>query len=158
MDGMKNYFISTFDVIESDANSTINSIISKVNEAISAINRLKSAMSSVGGSGISVGLGVRGFASGGFPQMGELFVANEAGPEFVGSIGSRTAVANNDQIVQGIAAGVAAAMMSQNALLSEQNQLLLEILNKDTSIQLDGRELISGLDARRARNGFSFSG
>lgn len=157
MDGMENYFISTFDAIESDAASTMDSIISKVNSAISAINELKAAMASVGG-GVSVGLNVRGFASGGFPEMGELFVANEAGPEFVGSIGSRTAVANNDQIVQGIASGVAAAMMSQNALLSEQNQLLLEILNKDTSIQLDGRELISGLDARRVRNGFSFSG
>ena len=158
LDGMKNYFISTFDAIESDANSAIDAIISKVNDAISAINRLKSAMSSVGGSGISVGIGVRGFASGGFPEMGELFVANEAGPELVGSIGGRTAVANNDQIVDGIAAGVATAMMAQNELLAQQNQLLLEILNKDTSISLDGREMISALDARRARNGYSFSG
>ena len=53
--------------------------------------------------------------------------------------------------------GVAAAMVTQNELLSEQNQLLLEILNKDTSIQLDGRELVAGIDQRRARNGFSFS-
>lgn len=156
MDGMKSYFISTFDAIELDANSAIDAIISKVNDAISAINRLKSAMSSVGGSGISVGIGVRGFASGGFPEMGELFVANEAGPEFIGSIGGRTAVANNDQIVDGIATGVATAMMAQNELLAQQNQLLLEILNKDTSISLDGRELIAGIDARRARNGYSF--
>lgn len=158
LDGMKNYFVSTFDAIERDANSTIDSIISKVNSAISAINDLKAAMSSIGGSGLSVGVGVRGFASGGFPEMGELFVANEAGPEFVGSIGSRTAVANNDQIVQGIAAGVAAAMMSQNELLAQQNQLLLEILNKDTSINLDGRELNAGLEARRIRSGYNFSG
>ena len=89
--------------------------------------------------------------------MGELFVARESGPEFVGSVGGRTAVANNDQIVEGIASGVAAAMVTQNELLSEQNQLLLEILNKDTSIQLDGRELVAGIDQRRARNGFSFS-
>ena len=89
--------------------------------------------------------------------MGELFVAREAGPEFVGSIGSRSAVANNDQIVEGIASGVAAAMVTQNELLSEQNQLLLEILNKDTSIQLDGRELVAGIDQRRARNGYSFA-
>lgn len=155
MDGMENYFISTFDAIESDAASTMDSIISKVNSAISAINDLKAAMASVGG-GVSVGLNVRGFASGGFPEMGELFVANEAGPELVGSIGGRTAVANNDQIVDGIATGVATAMMAQNELLAQQNQLLLEILNKDTSISLDGRELIAGIDARRARNGYSF--
>lgn len=159
LNSMKNAFISTFDAIESDANSTIDSIISKINEAISAVNRLKSAMSSVGGGGgLSVGLGIRGFASGGFPQMGELFVANEAGPEFVGNIGGRTAVANNDQIVEGISAGVAAAMMAQNELLTQQIQILLELLNKDTSISLDGRELVAGLDARRARNGIDFSG
>ena len=158
MDGMKNYFISTFDAIEADANSAINAIIARVNDAISAINRLKAAMASIGGGGVSVGIGVRGFASGGFPEMGELFVANEAGPELVGSIGGRTAVANNDQIVEGIASGVAAAMVAQNELLAQQNQLLLEILNKDTSIILDGRELNAGLDARRIRNGYNFNG
>lgn len=47
-----------------------------------------------------------GYASGGFPSMGEMFVAREAGPEMVGRIGSRTAVANNDQIAEGIAAAV----------------------------------------------------
>lgn len=160
LDVMQNDFISTFDAIEADADSAINSIISKVNNAISAINRLKAAMASVGGSGgISVGLNIQGYASGGFPEMGELFLANETGsPEFIGSIGGRTAVANNDQIVQGIASGVAAAMMTQNELLTQQNQLLLEILNKDTSINLDGRELVAGIDERRVRNGFSFSG
>ena len=45
-------------------------------------------------------------ASGGFPSMGEMFIAREAGPEMVGRIGSRTAVANNDQIAEGIAAAV----------------------------------------------------
>jgi len=51
-----------------------------------------------------------GYASGGFPDQGELFVAREAGPEMVGTIGGRTAVANNDQIVAGIASGVRQAM------------------------------------------------
>ena len=43
------------------------------------------------------------FASGGFPDYGEMFIAREDGPELVGRIGNRTAVANNDQIVAGIA-------------------------------------------------------
>lgn len=43
------------------------------------------------------------FAKGGFPEMGEMFIARENGPELVGQIGNRTAVANNDQITQGIA-------------------------------------------------------
>ena len=147
-------------------NQVISSIESMINSAIDGINSL---LDMINGSGLgeffdlNLSLGnisfgrIPHFAEGGFPSMGELFVAREAGPEFVGSIGSRSAVANNDQIVEGIASGVAAAMVTQNELLSEQNQLLLEILNKDTSIQLDGRELVAGIDQRRARNGFSFT-
>lgn len=51
------------------------------------------------------------FAQGGFVNSGELFLAREAGPELVGSIGSRTAVANNDQILEGIADAVYDAFM-----------------------------------------------
>ena len=47
---------------------------------------------------------ITGRASGGYVPNGELFVAREAGPELVGSIGGRTAVANNDQIIEGIIA------------------------------------------------------
>lgn len=53
-----------------------------------------------------------GYAAGGFPDAGEVFLAREGGsPEMVGRIGTRTAVANNDQIVAGIKAGVMDAMM-----------------------------------------------
>lgn len=52
------------------------------------------------------------FANGGMPSTGSLFIANEAGPELVGSIGGRTAVMNNDQIVSAVAQGVAAAVAS----------------------------------------------
>lgn len=38
--------------------------------------------------------------------MGQLFIANEAGPEMVGKMGNRNAVANNNQIVDGIKNGV----------------------------------------------------
>lgn len=46
------------------------------------------------------------YAKGGFPAAGEMFMARESGPELVGRMGSRSAVANNDQIVDGIKAGV----------------------------------------------------
>lgn len=55
------------------------------------------------------------FADGGFPREGQLFLAREAGAEMVGSMGGRTAVANNDQIVTGITQGVYSAMMAYNA-------------------------------------------
>ena len=77
---------------------------------------------------------LKDYASGGWVNTGQLFVAREAGPEMVGQIGNRTAVANNDQIVQGIASGVASAQSAQNALLREQNSLLRDILNKGSGI------------------------
>lgn len=46
------------------------------------------------------------YAKGGFPEMGELFIARESGPEMVGSMAGRPAVANNDQIVEGISSAV----------------------------------------------------
>lgn len=51
------------------------------------------------------------YAKGGFPEAGQLFVANEAGPEMVGKMGNRNAVANNNQIVEGIKAGVFEAVL-----------------------------------------------
>lgn len=54
-------------------------------------------------------------AGGGFPDTGQMFIAREAGPELVGRIGRRTAVANNDQIVQGIASAVRSAMVGVNS-------------------------------------------
>lgn len=79
---------------------------------------------------------VEGQAKGGFVDNGQLFVAREAGPELVGSIGSRTTVANNDQIVDGIASGVAAANAEQNALLKRQNELLYGILQKSGNVTI----------------------
>ncbi len=55
---------------------------------------------------------VKGYATGGFPTMGEMFIARESGPEMVGRIGNKTAVANNDQITKGIASAVYNAMMA----------------------------------------------
>lgn len=55
--------------------------------------------------------GVNWYAKGGFPDAGEMFIANESGPELVGRMGKRNAVANNNQIVEGIKAGVFEAVM-----------------------------------------------
>ena len=54
-------------------------------------------------------------ASGGIVSEGQMFIAREAGPELVGSIGRKTAVANNDQIVSGIEAGVYRAVVAANS-------------------------------------------
>jgi hypothetical protein len=85
---------------------------------------------SISPGGKSHSSGVGEFATGGFPDTGSLFVANEAGPELVGRIGGKTAVANQDQITQGIAAAVSSAMSEETALMRQQNELLRAILAK----------------------------
>lgn len=67
---------------------------------------------SIGGKSFSFPkINLKWYASGGFPANGEMFVAREAGPELVGRMGRKNAVANNDQIVDGIKAGVFEAVM-----------------------------------------------
>lgn len=74
------------------------------------------------------------YASGGFPNSGQMFIARESGPEMVGQIGNRTAVVNNDQIVQAVASGVASAVNKEVLLLQEQNSLLRTIAGKGSNI------------------------
>ncbi len=59
-------------------------------------------------------LGILGYADGGFPDYGDLFIANEAGPELVGTIGNRTAVANSSSIETAIYNAVRSAMYDSN--------------------------------------------
>lgn len=56
-------------------------------------------------------------ANGGVVNEGQAFIARERGPELVGNVGSKTAVMNNDQIVESVSNGVYRAMkeaMSEN--------------------------------------------
>jgi len=51
------------------------------------------------------------YASGGYPTTGEMFLARESGPELVGRIGNRTAVANNEQITTAMKNAVIEGML-----------------------------------------------
>lgn len=51
-------------------------------------------------------------ATGGFPSTGDFFIARESGPEFVGTLGEKSAVVNNEQIVESVSRGVAQAVES----------------------------------------------
>lgn len=68
---------------------------------------------------------------------GDLFIANERGAELVGSMNSKTTVANQGQIIAGIQAGVAQANSDQNALLRRQNELLIELIEKSGSVTVE---------------------
>ena len=89
-------------------------------------------------------------AEGGFARVGEMFIAREAGPELVGSIGNKTAVANNDQIVDSVAGGVATANREQNALLREQNTLLRALLNKESTVKISPSAALGRVNAKSA--------
>jgi len=108
--GMWNNVRTKFDNMLSklkDISSWCQKVINKAGEvASSGWSKVKSTASNLWGKVTGA------FATGGFPDAGQLFVAREAGPEMVGTIGGRTAVANNDQIVQGISAGVYDAVVA----------------------------------------------
>ena len=94
------------------------------------------------------------YAQGGYPESGQAFIARENGiPEMVGTIGRRTAVANNEQIVESVASGVAEANHEQNVLLREQNELLRALLAKDSGVYLDGRSLSNSVDKYKREHG-----
>lgn len=60
------------------------------------------------------------YANGGFPTTGQMFIARESGPEMVGKIGNKTAVANNEQITDSIADAVKSAML-EVMMMSKNN-------------------------------------
>lgn len=102
---------------------------------------------------VNLGKKIFGFASGGFPDAGQLFIARETGAEMVGSIGGHTAVANNDQIVEGIREGVEAAMERQNQLLRRQNELLQALLEKEGSAEVNVSSFYQAVNRTNQRNG-----
>lgn len=81
------------------------------------------------------------YANGGFPNAGELFIANEAGPELVGKMGNRNVVANNKQITDGIKAAVVEGMTEVMMVASagdEKNPLLLTLICILMVVKLQG--------------------
>jgi hypothetical protein len=127
-------FLSNMERDASWSVSNISSIFAGIGSSISnslsnmwdigrnAFSSLANGMSSVSLPTVNIGTarqstaGISRFATGGFPNMGQLFIAREAGPELVGRMGNRNAVANNNQIVSGIKQGVMEAMMQAMAV------------------------------------------
>lgn len=103
-----------------------------------------------------------GYATGGFPQTGEMFIANERGPELIGRMGNRNVVANNNQIVEGVAQGVETSFNSGVSLLLNKLDQVIEyqerLLKKDTSVNMDGKRVDKQIAKSRSNRGYSFSG
>lgn len=114
--GVSSWFTSNvYNPIKNTFAGIVNAIKSPINRMISLLNRISIdvpewARGAVGGAS-HIGFNIPYLASGGFVDEGQLFVAREAGPEMVGKMGSRSVVANNQQIVDGIEAGVTKAII-----------------------------------------------
>ena len=124
----------------------VNGVIRIVNKVISWVN------SAVGWLGISIPfiaeVTIPKLADGGFVDEGQLFIAREAGAEMVGAIGRRTAVANNEQIVDGIAAGVSIA---NDSVVAAIYALLNVVEGKEMSVAI-GDDVIGRSYDRYNRN------
>lgn len=98
-------------------------------------------------------LNIREYATGGFPEDG-LFFANHN--EMVGKFtNGKTAVANNAQIVSGIASGVRDANSAQNELLREQNALLRQLIGvtSEKSAGVTTHDIVRGAQRMNRREG-----
>ncbi len=91
------------------------------------------------------------YAQGGFPSMGEMFIAREAGPELVGNIGNRTAVANNDQIVAAVSQGVYSAV---RAAMGEGDNGSGQNIN----VYLDGKQIYASVKRTENQRGVNLMG
>ena len=130
-----NQYVLFWNSMVASFESMVNYIIRGANRLINGFNKISwdvpDWVPGIGGKSLGfsiktiseVSLGRVGyFADGGYPASGELFWAREngAGPELVGSIGNRSAVVNNDQIVAAVAQGVYQAVVQANAQSGNQ--------------------------------------
>lgn len=126
----------------------LNGIVQALNWVISKVN---SVLSVFGRNGIEYLSEVKidRLADGGFVDEGQLFIAREAGAEMVGAMGRRTAVANNDQIVEGISAGVSVA---NDGVIAAIYALLNVVEEKDFSVNIGDNQIGESYDRyNRAR-------
>lgn len=140
---IKSFCCDIMNGIISLVENAINSVIRKINSLITSFNKIVSAAAKITGD-IWDGLDtikevklerieIEQRAEGGFPDEGQLFIAREAGAEMVGAMGRRTAVANNDQIVEGISAGVSIA---NDGVIAAIYTLINAVEDKDTSVYI----------------------
>lgn len=137
-------------------NSVLTVMEKGMNNAISALNDVIRSINAVAWiTGISLSYfseiqldRIQYMAQGGFVDEGQLFIAREAGAEMVGAMGRRTVVANNEQIVEGISAGVANA---NDGVIAAIYALMNIIDDKDLSVSI-GDDVIGRSYDRYSRN------
>lgn len=147
---------NTFDAIRQTLQQVSDEVTRMLNQMVSDANSLAGLTgkkySHVGGYTMQQAqrFNIEMFANGGFPRSGELFIAREAGPELVGSIGGKTAVGGNDQIERAIFNAVLTAM---SQVMANSNSQPIELNQK---IELDGDVIYNNQQRVSARRGINF--
>lgn len=124
----------------------IDSILGAISSAIAKAGELASMASSWANQGAGYDPAADaaqwggGYAEGGWPSVGDIFYANEAGPELIGTIGGRPAVASNNEIT-GIADAVYETGSQEANLLVQAVNLLAQIAEKDMTVTIGDREI-----------------
>ena len=149
--GMTNIAIVQWNSVLTVMEKGMNNAVRAVNNVIREINRTSWI------TGISLGYisqvkvdRIQYMADGGFVDEGQLFIARESGAEMVGAMGRRTAVANNDQIVEGISAGVSIA---NDGVIAAIYALLNVVEEKDMSVVIGDNEIGHSYDRYKEKRG-----
>ena len=154
-DGIKDGIVSAFKTI-------VNAIIKGINKVVAVpfngINDALETLRNISIAGIEPFKGLKTInvpqipllAQGGFPEMGQMFIAREAGAELVGNIGGRTAVMNNDQIVESVSTGVYQAVL---AALGSNNG---DEGNTNIIVNLDGEKIYENQQKIARGRGYNF--
>ena len=128
------------------ASTIINGFIGAINGAIRLINKIP---------GVEIPVIARvslpRLASGGVVDAGQMFIAREAGPELVGTMGSRTAVMNNNQIVESVSRGVYDAVASALGANSIGGDWTIQIVDRNGSVRAE--DIITAIERRNRRDG-----
>ena len=152
-----NFLISCFEAL-------VNFFIRGINVIINGINKISfdvpDWVPGIGGKSVGFNISqvselklgrISGYSTGGFPEDG-LFMANHN--ELVGQFSNgKTAVVNNEQIIEGISRGVSDASAEQNDLLREQNKLLTQLLRQSGNGTIPVSTITKGLERQNRRNG-----
>jgi len=125
-------------------NGMLGGIRTGINAVVNAVNKMSfkvpSWVPALGGKKFGFNLSpinmpnIPYLANGGLVDEGQMFIAREAGPELVGTMGNKTAVANNNQIIEGIKQGVLEAMSMANGSQGGTTRIVVQSI-------LDGKTI-----------------
>lgn len=139
------YYEDVLDGVNRKTKTVSNEMADSFRKATGEISNMQNALSKIKPVNAHVNVGytrMEAYASGGFPDQGEMFIAREAGPELVGRIGNKTAVANNDQIVDGVSAGVRNANEPVvTAIYAMAQRIITTIEENGGGVYLDGKRI-----------------